>query len=335
MKKLLLLFLLVNSFLFANFSLKERILKSSPGDYTLFLQGKTVSLLLIREQTDNLLLIEEISAPEYQLKNKNLSEWVQKGAPGHTSWILYEIDLQKNELLESFSHSRNAWLLMNEEEHFLARLLSLKLTPVSYEDRKKIGPPPRDGERDHRSVWSPPLIIEGKRNPKPKALVYSTIWPKDHSPLANKKIDLYFSPDEKYPLPFWIQLSSGMGSTFAKALNMGKNLSSPSPKAVPRRYPEFTTGVERDEGGYYIEVKCPKYFQDFELVALTPNNQTITIPFSTLKNSKEHLELSLDLKELSEGLTYQMMLLPKKNPEYFAELKNSFTKTPAKSLQSF
>ncbi len=331
MKTLLLILVLINSFLFANFSLKERVLKSTPGDYSLFLQGKTASLLLIRERSESILTIEEISAPIYQIKNVKLADWIQKGAPGHTSWITYEIDLEKNELLETFSHSRNAWLLTNEEDHFLARLLSLALKPVSYEERKKIGPAPADGESDHRALWTPPLTLEGKLQPKPETLVYSTIWPRDESPLADKKIELYFTSDEKYPLPFWIQLSSGMGSTFAKALDMGKNLSSPYPTTVPRRYPEFLTSVERDEEGYYIEVKCPKYFQEFELVAIDSNNQTISIPFQVLKNSKEHLELSLDIKPLEKEVSYQIMLFPKKNQEYFAELKKSFTISPSKS----
>ena len=204
-------------------TLKERVLAAEVGDYVVTEQAKNYSLLLIRQKSADRLVLEEISTPQHQTSWK---KWVEERAPGATSWVVYEIDLKADKLLDSYSFTQNGWLYMEEGSHFLTKLLTLPLKKVERAERKRIGPAPLAGEDDRRSVWMP------------RAEAFQTLWPEDNSRISASKIDVYFTSS---PFPTWIEVHEGHYDFKIRALETGKGLESPR-KMVPKRPPQSPRG---------------------------------------------------------------------------------------------
>ena len=225
MKRFVLLFTILLTTALNAFSLKDKIVKGSPGDYVVTEQMGTYTILLIRSLSDRHLLLEEIDAPKLNLDPAPLSwkEWISQGAPGHTAWISYLIDLEKNKLLESYSYSRGAFLYVEDPNHFLARLMTLSLEKTPPDKRKRIGPPP-NGEEDHRALWMPTVTFEGKKMEKPSITVWTARWPSDNSIIANCEIELYFSG---FAFPYWIEIKSPHYKASIRSLDSGRGMTSP------------------------------------------------------------------------------------------------------------
>lgn len=218
MRAYLIIFLFLSGSLQA-MTLKERVLAAEAGDYVVTEQAKNYSLLLIRQKSEGRLILEEISTPQLQTSWK---QWVLDRAPGATAWVVYEIDLKADKLLDSYSFTHNGWLYMEEGSHFLTKLLTLPLKKVERAQRKRIGPAPLAGEDDRRSVWMP------------HAEAFQTTWPDDSSRIASSKIDVYFTSS---PFPTWIEVHEGHYDFKIRALETGKGLESPR-KMVPKRPPQ-------------------------------------------------------------------------------------------------
>ncbi len=197
------------------------------GDYIVTEQNHFCSLIRIQKTETRKLTIEEISFPE-NLLPKNLDEWLKSDAKGHTSWSLMEIDLSTNNLVSCFSYTKNAWLIPNRDDSFLLKILDLPFTPIPDEERRRIGPSPKDGQ-DTRKIWNPPLFFEGKKEPLSKFSAYRLNYPKDGSLLSGKFIELFFTDSiEGFPFPHWGQVTdaSEAGIKF-RVIASGRNLSSP------------------------------------------------------------------------------------------------------------
>lgn len=207
-KILFIFFILVPTLGFST-SLKERFYKANPGDYIVTLQSKTYSVLKVHSLKGTSLVLEEISMPEEEFTPSEISwkEWVKKGAPGNTSWILYEIDMQQNKLIKCYSKKKMTLIYPEESDYLFAKFLSLQLRRVKDEDRKRIGPPPL-GEEDFRKLWNPQLIMEGKAISKPAFEVMQTKWPNDGTLLSNCLIDFYLDLSSPFPFPYWIEIQS-------------------------------------------------------------------------------------------------------------------------------
>ncbi|HSW72748.1 MAG TPA: hypothetical protein VLG44_05020 [Chlamydiales bacterium] len=223
MKKLLLALALSLTFsLFSESIIKKRITNAPVGSYIVFEQGKTATLLSIQEINDSILVLEEISCPtSLTSKISNWQNWINDRAPGHTSWVMYKIDLQKAKMLECFSFSRSSWIPIEGQEHFLTLLLKTSLTKVV--ERKKIGLPPMPGEMDLRPIWNPPFFYEGKK----KSLsfeAYEMEWPKDDTELSQKLITAYFDNSNLSPFPVWVQISNDHIAVFAREIDAGTGL---------------------------------------------------------------------------------------------------------------
>lgn len=218
------------------YSLEQRFTHAHAGDFIVTAQENNYSLLFIRSITSDLLLLEEISVPAYQIDLKKIiwKNWVSNKAPGHTSWTLYEIDRKNGKLIECFSYSKNGWVFLDQSEQFLTRLLSLSLNPVSDKERKKIGPPPVNQEEDRRALWNPPLIMEGKKIAKPTFDVWKTQWPEDGSRLSRCSIELYFIKD--FAFPFWLEVQSPHYTFKMRTIDSGHHLSSPMTGSMPHRH---------------------------------------------------------------------------------------------------
>lgn len=231
MKILLAFLLLTASPVFAAPScLQYKFERAQVGDFVVTVQEKNCSLLFIRSLTADTLLLEEVSVPEHlvDLKKIDWKKWVGQKAPGHTSWTLFEIDRKTSALIKCFSFSKNGWLYLDSSEQFLTRLLSLPLQTLPEKDRKKIGPQATNPEDDHRSLWNPPLIVEGKKMDKPAYDVMQTEWPDDGSRLSRCAIELYFSKSQpQFPFPYWLEVKSPHYSFKMRAIDSGHGLTSP------------------------------------------------------------------------------------------------------------
>ncbi len=232
MKKCLLiaLFLLFCSIAHPKGTLKERLVKSTPGDYIVTEQGNAYSLLLVRSIDKKRLVLEEISIERSKVDLKKLSwkNWVEKKAPGAGSWTAMCIDLEKNTLSQCFSYLENQWLFIDKSDYFLGQLFTLQLKPTRDNERKRIGPAPMPGEIDRRKLWKPQHVLEGKKNKKAEYEVLRSTWPSDKTKLAGCIIELYLDasrPD--FPFPYWMEVQSPHYTFKLRTIDSGSGMKSP------------------------------------------------------------------------------------------------------------
>lgn len=313
--------------------MKERLEKAKSGDYIVTEANKMITLLAIRSHTSDALILEEISAPVSNLKQMPASwaEWVKAKAPGHTSWSMIEIDLQSGQVLECYSFSRSAWVQVSQNESIMATLLDLPLKPVASDERKRIGPPPLNGEPDFRKIWNPPLIFERKKVENAHFDVFQTTWPKDGSELSNQQVILYFDQEKRIPLPFWIQVDTAHATAALRTIDSGKNLPAPH-RTLPRRVPEFIGSPQKTAQGIRLSLKSPKYYRQFELFAIDitgKEKQICPITHSLTQSDGEFLTIEVDAENLKESLKpnhrYTWLLVPTGHSGSYTESHKPFT----------
>ncbi|OGN63666.1 MAG: hypothetical protein A3E80_02745 [Chlamydiae bacterium RIFCSPHIGHO2_12_FULL_49_9] len=317
----------------AEFHLKERLEKAKTGDYIVAEAGKMVTVLAIRSKNGKSVVFEEISAPCQNLKKHPASwaDWVKARAPGHSSWSMIEIDLQTGDIVECYSFSKAAWVQLSRQESLFSTLLQLSLKPIPTDKLRRIGPPPQDGEADHRKIWAPPLVYEGKKIDNARFEAFETLWPEDSSELSNKTVSLYFDKDSRSPLPFWIQVETAHATAALRVIDAGKHLPSPY-RTFPRRTPEFVGAVQKTENGIRLSLKSPKYFRQFELFAVDVTSrvkQITPITHSLVQGDEEFLTLEIDEDQLKQTLEpdhkYTWLLVPTGHTESYTESQRSFT----------
>ncbi len=298
----------------------KRLERAEKGDYIVTEQDKNCSLLLVHEKTDSSLILEEISFLRSS-KPKDYKKWLEKKAPGHLSWILYEIHLNTLKIEEAFSFSKQGWIQIGEGENLLRDFLSLSFQEISLQDRRKIGPPPKEGEPDFRKVWTPPLIREGEKVKNPSHTAYLVMWPKDTSFLSGKNLELYF--DEKSPFPFWVEVKGDHLSGFVKGIDSGKNLISPH-SFLPRRTPLF---LEKKKKGLTVTylMQIPSYCLPFSLFVEGKEKTPLLEKKHFLLSNKEKetyiLEFFLDSLPKE---SFSLIMIPEKHPELSVEKTNPF-----------
>jgi len=328
-KRLIFFYFLVSSSLCFAFSIKDRLANSLEGDYLVAKHGKTITLIRIAKNANDKVLLEEISAPISLVKEKDWPTWVSEHAPGHTSWIMYEIDLISSNILESYSFSRGAWLKPNNEENLLISLSKLTLKKVPLERQKKIGPPPLDGETDHRRSWTPPMIIHHEKVEKPEFDILQTKWPDDQTELSGKEIQLYFDKKKEFFFPFWIEVLTDHIALTLKVIDAGHNLSSPK-KDIPRRPLEFLSKPKKTKSGVILILRRPVYYNKIQLFTVLQENKVkkvIEIPFKevSLQGEKLIIEVSNEtLKNHLEKNHYYKWIIKPSGSKTISELREPF-----------
>lgn len=209
--------------------LKENLSRAHPGDYLVTVQNKNYTLLAIRNKDEQFLNIEEITMPASRVPSGSFSwkNWVEKGAPGNTCWIMYTIHLPSGSVQQTFSFTKNEWMTVPQSQHFLSTLLNLPLRRIPDRERKKIGPPPATDHPDRRAHWQPRLIVEGQNIQGVAFEAWRARWPKDGSELANKVIEIYIPQEsEKYPsyFPYWLQVYGAVGNAKIRIVDSGTAL---------------------------------------------------------------------------------------------------------------
>lgn len=239
LKKILLslLMFIATSCLYSASYLQEKFAHAKAGDFIVTTQEGHHCILFVRSLKSTTLLLEEIVVPHglIDLKKIHWKDWVLAKAPGHTAWTLYEINLSSGELIECFSFSKNGWLRLDRSEQILTRLLTLPLSPILAQERKKIGTASAT-EEDHRAVWNPPLVIEGEKKAKAEFTVLKTLWPDDGSLLSTCGIEFYFAKElPDFPFPFWIEVKSSHYAFKIRTIDSGQGLTSPILEGIPKR----------------------------------------------------------------------------------------------------
>lgn len=324
MKKFIYLALCILFLPFSSYSaqtdLQSRFEKGSTGDFIVTAQEGVYTVLILRHKENNQLILEEISIPQAQLEIKKVQwqNWLENHAPGHTSWSLFEIDLEQGKLIESYSISKQSWLYIDSSEFLLSKLLKLPLRKVQKEARKKIGPPPASGEQDFRSVWNPPLICSGKALKKPCFEVYQGQWPHDQSIIEDCTIDFYFSSiDPLFPFPYWLEVQSAHYALSIRAIDSGKGLISPIKGTIPHRLPSITGVTKRSLEIWTIPIQAPAYCHNLQLYAVESKDssyQAVEIPFQLREGVGEEIFIDISPEALSKvlkkGCYYRWILIP-------------------------
>ncbi|MBI5272631.1 MAG: hypothetical protein HY861_01440 [Chlamydiia bacterium] len=312
--------------------LQERLKTAQSGDYLVLEGGKRFTVISVHSITCSSLVLEEISVPSSHLKAPPPSwpEWVEAGAPGHSSWSMIELDIPNGTILECYSFTRQAWIQIAPNESLLATLLRLPLSPLSYDKRRHIGPPPPHGELDTRKLWEPPIVFEGQKKMDVHCDAYETTWPQDNSVLAGTTLLLYFDRDLCFPFPSWIQIEATPLALSLRAIDAGKNLPSPH-HFFPRRTPEFVGSAQKLGNSLRLVIKSPKYFKKFELFAVDITSCSKQIhPIPTVLEIHEDGTLSLDIANeiLNQTLTpshrYTWLIMPEGYSQSYSETSRPF-----------
>ncbi len=240
MAKTLILFLLLIlptqgwSYLF----LKDRMGQATPGDYIVTAQNKTLTLWAIRERDDRQVIVEEISVPAQllELGEGGWKEWVKEGAPEHTIWLAYSIDLRSGRLLGLYSFTNKRWCEVDKAGNFLTTLMNLGFTQMPVNQRRRAN--------NRLGYWNPPVIFEGNEIPDVHLDHFEARWPRDSSELSDKYVDIYLPPiGSGYPayFPYWLQVIGALAQAKLRIVDSGSNLKSPVKILWPKQQQTLST----------------------------------------------------------------------------------------------
>lgn len=226
--------------------LRDNLKRAKKGDFIVTNQSKAYTLLHIYDKTANTLTVEEVTIPTQRIPKGKYTwrDWMTEGAPNHTSWVMYEINLNTGEMEEYYSFSNNGWYSVPQANNFLSTLLNLKLTPVPHKALKRIGPKPKAGIEDQRKIWQPMMVVDGQKIDGVAFQALRTHWPRDGSELSGRTIEVYVpEEDQLYPsyFPYWLQISGMLGQAKVRIVDSGGDLTSPKPPLPRQQEPVSST----------------------------------------------------------------------------------------------
>ncbi len=217
--------------------LKDNLQRAQPGDYIVITANKTNTLMHIYGRQNQFLIVEEIAAPMSRKTTKmDWHTWIKNNAPGHNSWVMYEIDLNTGKMQRYYSFTKQGWYEIPEVDNFLSKLLNLRLDYIPESERKKVGLK-IFAESEEARIWQPNLVVEGQIIRGVRFDAWRTRWPKDGSDLSNKAIELYLPHDNQfYPsyFPYWLQIQNAIGKSRVRIIDSGTNMWSPKPPMMSR-----------------------------------------------------------------------------------------------------
>jgi hypothetical protein len=316
-------------------SLIEKFQYAEKGDYVVTLANKVYTFLHVFETAPHAYIIEEVSVPLHKVKlEKTFSwkEWFSLGAASHTSWVMYEVMMPSGDVRESFSFTHNGWLKIDPRENIFSTLLQLPFSRVSQEKRQRAGPAPLPGEMDRRSVWNPPLTVEGERIPKAAFAAWRSSWPSDGSEMSGRVVEIYLPRDKvRAPtyFPYWMNIFAVAGKAKMRVVDAGRDAHSVK-EMFPRRPPEVTK-TEYKDGDIVITMKSPMHYETFSLWALPVEgyfSHPIVLDNGMISRDEEMVTLSVAAKEIDEKLSrkklYRFLVVPKEYDDVFFETREPF-----------
>lgn len=319
----------------SDIQLKGKLAEAMPGSYLVIEQNKTFTFFHIYDRFDNAAIIEEVSIPtaSFARKPMNWKLWFESGAPGHTSWIMSQVNLETGVFEETFSFTHRGWIDMSSSNPFLTTLLNLRFQEVSIGDRRRIGLPPGHNKTDHRPIWNPRLVVDGHVIAGTPFYAYKARWPSDRTELSRKTIEIYLPaeiPNEMGWIPayfpYWLEVDGKIGSAKARVVDSGFEARSPKP-SIPKRSPQLTRDVESLSNGIAFHLKSPLYYKEFMIFAeengaffgnmtLLPCTQSSEGEIVTLFISNEELK-----KLPNQASNYRFAISPKENPAIVLETR--------------
>lgn len=311
--------------------LKHKMSAAHVGDYIVVRQEKTYSLLNVLFVDTNRIVLEEISTTE----NKGTwKEWMQKGSPGATAWLIYEIDTENDRLIECFAPAERRWVFLDSSTQFFPRLLSLSFNKIADTKRRKIGPAPANGENDHRKTWNPKIAQEGQLITNPVTTAYGAQWPDDTTRLAGCKIELYFDEGRKeFPFPVWLEVFNGHYTMKMQVVDSGSNMNSNFHGSIPHRPPVFLAPPKTQNNRLTLSVDLPRKDDTLSVCALpidAPSLMPIHLPFTlSLPSDKKEAEIIFEQGTLDsllkKNLKYRFIITVNEYPDVYAESPFVFT----------
>ncbi len=252
------------------FSLKKSFEKAAPGDFLVFSHNKNITLFHVFAKENNGFIIEEISAfsDVRDTFHSDWQRWINEGAPGHTSWVMYELHPEGKNRNLIYSFSQRNWQTLYPEEQIFPTLFSLKFHKIPDRKRKKAGPSPAPGEPDRRPPWNPPIFANGISIPS-SCDAYEAVWPDDGSVLAGKKIEIYLPEDQDlFPtyFPFRIQIFNHLTSAKMRVIDSGKSFRSIR-SGLPLLPPSLLTDHYSPEGDLIFQLKTDPKIKSFRVYA--------------------------------------------------------------------
>lgn len=319
--------------------LKEKLLQAKKDSYIVTFQNKLYTLLHIFGKEGSFITIEEVSIPEKKGRLiQSWQNWLAQGAPGNTSWVMYEMDIDSGKVLEYFSFTCNTWSDLTPNELFIATLIRLPLQKIPEQRRRRSGQPPLPGHSDDRLPWQPRMVVEGKEIKGVRFDSWETRWPKDGGPIAGKQIDLYFPAEgQGYStyFPHWLELRDTFGQAKVRIVDSGMEIHSPK-ALLPKRPPEFLDQGHLKNGELTFKVKTRLYYTTFELIALLARDSysgSFVLPHEVIPTEKNGLVLiKVSRKVLEEklkpGEKYLFVLAPIGYQSNYAETKEPVSWEP-------
>lgn len=233
---LMVLFFAFSMSLEASLLLRDNFGRAQKGDFIVVAQGKNYSLLHIYAKGPNELTIEEISIPSSKVPKKDFSwkSWVQNGAMGCSSRVIYMIDPATGQIKNFYTLRHGRWHEMSPQSNFLPTLLNLQFNYVPPSQRRRVGI--NFAAEGGRTLWQPKMIVNGSTLEGVQFNAWKATWPKDGSDLSGKTIEVYLpEEDTSYPayFPYWLQISGLVGNAKIRIVDSGSQLTSSLPN-IPR-----------------------------------------------------------------------------------------------------
>ncbi|NGX57853.1 MAG: hypothetical protein K940chlam3_00750 [Chlamydiae bacterium] len=207
--------------------LRENLNHAKKGDYLVTVRNKNYTLILINEKSNKSLIIQEITIPQQKFPSNigTWRAWVESGAPNHTAWVTYKVDLNNGALQNLYSYSHRSWVNISETDNIFTKLINMPFHPLPDRQRRYVGT--SDGRR---RLWHPRMVVEGQVIPNVTFDAWSSQWPCDQSPLSEKSIQIYIPQDgQGYPnyFPYWMSVRATVGKTQLRIVDSGSGLESP------------------------------------------------------------------------------------------------------------
>ncbi len=290
--------------------LKTALLGAQPGDYIILNHQKMFSLLHIFERQTDSLILEEISAP-IQLCSQiqsNWQQWLDQEAPGHHSWVMYELDLNTLKIQDIYSCSQKAWKKVFPGEQIFPTLLELSFQPIPKNKRKRLGPPLPNEMIDDRPFWNPPVFFEGKKIKQAICQAYFSYWPNDGTELAGKRIEIYLAQEPEYVphyFPVWMQVTDKFAHTKLRLLDSGEHLISPY-KNFPVPPLELTASQKTENGDLKFYIRSHPQLKNYKVYAKQlnhPKNYELHFQLQASENQRT-LIFFLSNEELKNKLPF-------------------------------
>lgn len=312
-------------------TLKEQLKYAQPGDYIVTAQKKNITVLHISDVSPKEILIEEVTSSANKVSSDiNWKRWMRQGAPDHTSWIMYRLDLDQNKVLEAFSFTHNGWMHADDINLFFITLLNLPFEEIETNHRKRQGPPLPPGEIDSRPIWHPPIYVDGKLNKSVTSKAYKALWPKDYSELSGHLIEIFIPEANANSLsyfPYWLQVSNLAAQLKIRVIDSGKNMISIHPN-IPKRSPTIEISSFNQKGELSFQLFNPSDFKEFEVYAfpvstygsvqlLSSYKQDIADNRTLVTISKKAFD-----KNLEHGLSYHFVFIPDGNHDLKIQTPN-------------